>query len=95
MNLVVSGLTGLCGPGYSCSWWNGNFTLTRCGCGWDSGVYPGWTLFCSGQTWEIYTYGIAVCARFTAPNTSGCPPASGWTKDPNTTCSDGSISLSW
>ena len=103
---VVTGLGGgspgaICSMlGMGCSNGNQSYTLTRTGgsvCGWGGSEPNGWfpSMGCVGQTWtlSIYCLGGELAATFTAPNTTGYPPSSGWTKTAGP-CTGGAVSLS-
>jgi hypothetical protein len=70
-------------------------------CNWTAGM-PGFqefTLSRDGDTWHFTVEGRdravwRTCASWTAPNTTCCPPDTGWTWDGGC-CSEGALELSW
>lgn len=92
---MLSGLSGnCCFGGITCSDWNGGpYALTKVGdCWWVKGGSPDIDLRCFDSSWEMDVIGCS-CLHFSAPNTSGCPPATGWTRNGGD-CTGGSVTVS-
>lgn len=98
---TVSGLSGSC-SGTDCSNLEGtndlslqSGTCTWSKAQWNNNMDYSASIICGTQEW---TFALKItggdCAIWTAPNTDGCPPTSGWTFDStNSSCSGGSLSL--
>jgi hypothetical protein len=86
-NLITAVVSDVIG----CPTLDGTYLVSAAGCDWFSTPM---IIYCNDGMWWCLLSVSGGDVLWRAPNTAGCPPATGWIRDSGS-CEGGSLTLSW